>query len=312
MNNETLFALKHISLQSAFGKEDEDFTPWLSNNLNRLSKALGIPEMIKQRTEVTLSTLRPDIIAYTDPTEGDEVIIENQYGKSDSNHVGKLLSYAAYEGARYAILICEEAREEHKKAIDALNEKGVCGCNFFLVCANCYQIDNSPLAIEFNVVCRPAASQDTAKEKEIVQVLSSFWAAYIDKAREKGIEMYAKRKSSKEHWLAGYIGKSSVNFISRIKKDACSVGLWFGDAKAEINTKNFNVLLRHKDEIEQEFGDTLLWEDDPAKKMCKIEYQITGIGGYLNRDNWPAVIDKMLNCVEALHRAITPFAHWSD
>lgn len=86
--------IKRLSLKDVFGSEDGGFTPWLAENLDRLTDITGIP-LASPRTEVALNTLRPDIIAYTDPDEGDEVIIENQYGKSDSYHLGKLLSYAA-------------------------------------------------------------------------------------------------------------------------------------------------------------------------------------------------------------------------
>ncbi len=88
--------IKKIPLREIFGKEAHGVTPWLANHMEMLSAAVDVP-LAAPKTEVQLETLRPDIIAYTDPTEGEEVTIENQYDRSDSYHVGKLLSYAAYE-----------------------------------------------------------------------------------------------------------------------------------------------------------------------------------------------------------------------
>jgi len=44
---------------------------------------------------------------------GDYVIIENQFGKSDHDHLGKLLTYLANLEAKTAVWICEDPQPEH-------------------------------------------------------------------------------------------------------------------------------------------------------------------------------------------------------
>lgn len=300
--------IKKLTLKEVFGKEDESFTPWLVKHLDQLSAAIGIP-MVSPKKEVKLETLRPDIIAYTDKIDGDEVIIENQYDKSDSYHIGKLLSYAAYEKrAKYAILVTEGAREEHIEAIKALNEKKVCDCNFCLVNANCYQIADSPIAISFDVVVGidPEIINVTTEAKK---TLSAFWKFFTKKAAIKDVPFYAKRSgyNNTDNWFNGYIGNSHANFVAKIARNSASVGFWFFSTNAETNKENYATFYQYKDKIDKDFGKGLVWVSEENRKSCKIEYQINDCGGYSNKDNWEKVADKMLDVVKRMDNVLSEY-----
>ena len=62
-----------------------------------------------------------------------KVIIENQYNKSDHDHLGKLLTYLSnVQGTKKTIWIVEEARADHVNTINWLNEN-VETCSFYLI-----------------------------------------------------------------------------------------------------------------------------------------------------------------------------------
>lgn len=302
--------VEKLQLKEAFAKEDEDFTPWLAGHIGWLAQAVGIPISPETvRTEVTLETLRPDIIAYTDSDGGGEVIIENQYGKSDSYHIGKLLSYAAYEKrAKYAILVTEDAREEHIEAVKALNEKKVCDCNFCLVNAYCYRIAGSPVGISFDVKVGidPVVVKEVSASKA---TLSKFWKFFAKRAAEKGVPMYAKRSSGRntDNWFNGYIGNSSANFVAKVTKSNASVAFWFNASDEATNKENFSTFYQYKEDIDKDFGTGLIWISEDGRKSCKIEYMIDGCGGYGEKEGWQNVADAMLEAVRRMNGVLSKY-----
>jgi RecB family endonuclease NucS len=64
-----------------------------------------------------------DLVA--EDENGGTVIIENQLGKSDHDHLGKLITYATGLDAKAAaIWIISDPRPEHVAAVTWLNEAG--------------------------------------------------------------------------------------------------------------------------------------------------------------------------------------------
>ena len=88
-----LGTLKNVNLREAWSKEAQDFTPWLANNLDRLSTAIGIPLELEGQ-EVSVDSFSADILA-RNPQNDSRVLIENQLEKTDHTHLGQILTYLA-------------------------------------------------------------------------------------------------------------------------------------------------------------------------------------------------------------------------
>ena len=56
-----------------------------------------------------------------DPTNDCVLIVENQLAGSDHSHLGQLLTYAAGTDAATVVWIATSFREEHRQALDWLN-----------------------------------------------------------------------------------------------------------------------------------------------------------------------------------------------
>ena len=127
-----LSKLIHVNPKDYWKDEARDFTPWLSTEgLSLLSDALGM-ELELYDTEVSVGNYRADIVA-KDVVTDQYVVIENQYGKTDHDHIGKLFTYAASFGAHTLVWIAEKLREEHRQAIDWFNNNISNKISFFLV-----------------------------------------------------------------------------------------------------------------------------------------------------------------------------------
>ena len=107
-----------MNLREIWPHEEHNFTPWLAENLNELGEELGLT-LESPRTEVEVGQYRLDI--QSEEAEGGTVVIENQLGWTDHDHLGKLLTYAAGGEADYVVWVAAYFTAEHRAAIDWLN-----------------------------------------------------------------------------------------------------------------------------------------------------------------------------------------------
>lgn len=98
-----------------------------------------------------------DVLAET--ATGERVVIENQLGPTDHDHLGKLLTYMSNVGAKKAVWITADPRPEHVKAVECLNEVTPDDVALYLVRVRAYRIDGSRAAPHFSVVAGPVAER---------------------------------------------------------------------------------------------------------------------------------------------------------
>jgi hypothetical protein len=88
-------------------------------------------ELQVEGVEVPVGPFSADILAKD--TSENFVIIENQFGKTDHDHLGKVLTYAATLDASAVIWIAERFTDEHRKAIEWLNDHTSEGLGLYAV-----------------------------------------------------------------------------------------------------------------------------------------------------------------------------------
>lgn len=142
----TLDRLKRVELRDVWESEPSDFTPWLAEeaNLQLLSDTIGI-ELELEGQEQNVGPFRADIVC-KDTTDGSLVLIENQLEKTDHTHLGQLMTYAAGLDAVSIVWIAERFTEEHRAALDWLNENTNEKIGFFGLEIELWRIGNSPIA----------------------------------------------------------------------------------------------------------------------------------------------------------------------
>ena len=80
--------LTDVDLREAWPNEASDFTPWLADNLERLSEVIGLPLELED-TEVSVEGFSADILARI-PADGSLVVVENQLEGTDHTHLGQI------------------------------------------------------------------------------------------------------------------------------------------------------------------------------------------------------------------------------
>ena len=181
--------LKDMDLREAWPNEAHDFTPWLADNLGRLSRVIGIP-LEAEGTEVAVEGFAADILA-RNPMDGSSVLIENQLEGTDHTHLGQVLTYLAGLEAQTVIWVAREFHGAHLSAIRWLNEHTVEPFAFFAVRVRVVRIgddSSSPVAPLFEVLERPSdwdrrvrisAQEDNGLLNERRQFRHDFWQFYV-------------------------------------------------------------------------------------------------------------------------------------
>ena len=139
-----LSKIKRVDLRKVWKNEALDFTTWLaeSENLELLSEEIEI-EISLIQTEASVGKFKVDILAEENNT-GRKIVIENQLDSTDHDQLGEIITYASGFDAEIVIWIVQNVRDEHKQAIDWLNEHTDQKVNIFAIQMEVWQIAESP------------------------------------------------------------------------------------------------------------------------------------------------------------------------
>lgn len=273
-----LGTLKKVDLREIWKSESGDFTPWLAqdDNITLLGEAVGL-ELEVEAKEKSVGPFRADILC-KDTITSSWVLIENQLEKTDHSHLGQLLTYAAGLSAVNIIWIAETFTEEHRAAIDWLNEITDEKFNFFGLEIELWQIGDSPIAPKFNVVSKPnnwsktiasaAKSMENEELSETKLLQLEYWTAFREYLHRHS-KIIKPQKALPQHWVNYAVGKAGFVLISVANKKDCriAVHLVMNDSKAK---KYFNELYKDKDEIEKEANMSFDWRELPQNKESHI------------------------------------------
>jgi len=268
--------LEKVDLRELWNGEASDFTPWLAQgeNIAELGDTIGM-ELEVQEQESRIGVFRADILCKDVMTDY-FVLIENQLERTDHTHLGQLMTYAAGLEAVTIIWIAKTFAEEHRAALDWLNNVTDESINFFGIEIEAYKIGDSLPAPNFNIVAKPndwtrsvKVSTTSGKITDTRQFQLEYWIA-LKKYLDDSGTFLKSAKPYPQHWLSFSLGKSNFNLSA-----TCSVRDSFIRVEVNINevgSKNrFNMLkTRYEIDAKNQFGEELTWNELPNAKYSMI------------------------------------------
>jgi hypothetical protein len=301
---QALGQLKKVKLRDTWAHEAHVFTKWLAEekNLELLSNELDL-EINLVQTEASVGNFNVDILA-EQSTSDKKIIIENQLKKTDRDHLGKIITYASGVDAEFVVWIVESVREEHKRAIDWLNEHTDEDLNFFLIKVELWQIENSPPAPKFNVISQPNDWAKTVKQSTTSSAKLTgtklrhldFWEKFKEYAEGEKTTLKL-RKARPRHWYDISAGSSNwhiaLTLNSSAKKMACEV--YIGE-----DEDLFRKFHSYKDTVEQHLGSDLEWMELPERKASRIKQSAPCDLSQENR--WPEYFAWLLYRAESFRK----------
>lgn len=312
--------LERVDPRFAWATEATHFTPWLAQpeNLRLLGNAIGI-DLELEAQEKSVGSFRADILC-KDTVTGNWVLIENQLERTDHTHLGQLITYAAGLNAVTIVWIASPFTEEHRAALDWLNQITDSRFNFFGLEIELWKIGESQVAPKFNTVCKPNDWSKTVAESaarvegealtETKQIHLQFWTAF----REYLLSNASRIKSTKplpQNWMTIAIGRSGfslsaiASFWNSEEESYDSNELRAEFAITGEHSKAFFAELdSEKESITAEVGYPLIWYNPENARVCRI--YVRKSVNLRDQSAWDEQHHWLLEKLEDLHRVFAP------
>ncbi len=303
-----LAQLKQIDLRKVWQHEALQFTKWLAKNenLSLLSDEIGI-EISLIQTEASVGKFFVDILAEEENT-GRKIVIENQLESTNHDHLGKLITYASGFDAEIIIWIVKDVRDEHKQAIDWLNEHSDENANFFAIKMEVWQIGDSPYAPKFQVISQPndwakavkkGTSESGLSDVKLMQL--EFWTDFRKFGRENNSKLRF-RKPFPQHWYDVTIGipKSYLSLVVDTRNNQMRCEFYIPDDK-----ELYKGLETFADEITSELECDLEWMFLEGRKASRI--RTVAKADISNSDKWEEYFAWLLSKSNDFQRVFTKY-----
>ncbi len=291
--------LEEVDIRELWKHEQYDFSGWLAKeeNMEMLSNKIGLT-LTDVNQEVFVGAYRCDLVA-KDETTGITVVIENQLEATNHDHLGKIITYASGLDADVVIWIVKEAREEHRSAIEWLNNKMTKGVSFFLMEIHAFRIGDSLPAPQFVIIEKPndfiktaSVSRDNGELSKAQSERFNFCTQFNEMvaARNKPFNI---RKATTDHWYNVALGTSEAHIsVTLVNKSNCiGIEVYISD-----NKELFDRLHAESETIENELGFPMDWQRLDDKKASRIIYYIGGLD-FNNHENYAALINEVIDRV---------------
>ena len=190
------------------------------------------------QTEASVGKFNVDILAEEENT-GRKIVIENQLENTDHDHLGKIITYASGLDAEIIVWIVKDVRDEHKQAIDWLNDHTDEDIYFFAIRMELWQIGESSIAPKFQIISKPndwakAIKKSTGQSKltdtNVLQL--DFWNKFKEYMQNSNTKLKL-RKPRPQHWYDISIGSSEahISLTTNSQKKLLSCEIYISDSK---------------------------------------------------------------------------------
>lgn len=267
--------LERLDPQIAWPHEAHDFTPWLFEHGDHLAEALGIDLQLDD-TEHAVGGYRLDIIG-RDLSNDAVLMVENQLGVTDHGHLGQVLTYAAWIDAATIVWIARMFRDEHRKALDWLNDQSDESTHFFGIELAVGKIGEGHAPL-FDVVVQPnewrkragGAAENVGKGA----LYAEFWPRLVADVKDKHPPWTNRDPENlrrERNWIEMPSPFREAVFSFSFTRDGrLRNELYISSGDAETNDALFQRLHRQHERLEEAYGEPLEFDPLEGKQACRV------------------------------------------
>lgn len=312
---------------------EADFDQWLvsQDGLTRLENETGIriePDSI--RLQESVGGFYADIYGLDNRETIDRpVVIENQLGTTNHDHLGKVLTYAGALATEpqgcFLVWVAERFRDEHRAAIDWLNQKTEGATNFFGIEVELERYGKL-LSPRLKPVCLPNDWSENQRAiarsavKGAQKVYAEFWPQFANYMKETDSPIKAYHSFSPryaEAWVNYSTNRVFFPSIDlSIKYGVIIVSLYIdGSLKNALvdGHKLVDAIYgEHQAEIEEKLcplatDGVEIKHVGKIRRSARIQLALRNVD-IEDREKWPEYFEWIAKCAEAIDEVLVPIA----
>lgn len=301
-------SLESQEVREYWADEARDFTPWVANEIraedeSELEDTLGLElEVIEE--EKSVGRYNVDILAEV-VDDNRNVVIENQLNSSDHDHLGKSIAYASGVDADIIVWIAPRFYDEHRDAMQWLNENSREGVDLFAIRLEVWKIGDSDPAVRLNPVVEPSEWKEKAQRSkgeltDTDKLQEEYWTEFRDRLEERETTPLNPRKPFPDYYHNVSIGKSGfkLQFTINSRDNELGAGLLIRD-----DADAYWQLEEDREEINKAFDQEVVWKEPEetrsGKKRSKI--LVTKHSDVTDEEQWNEYLDWMIENGERFH-----------
>lgn len=308
---------KKVSIREVWPHEQYDFSVWVKDNIEIIDEQIGLtidPESLS--TEADSGAFWADLVGTATDDLGEQLrlVIENQLTRTDHDHLGKVVTYAAHHEADVAIWIAAEARPEHVRAVQWLNEKSELSAWLFVVEA--VAVSDEQVAPLLRRIVGPSSL--TAAVRRVRQeddrdgdAQRDFWEFVLPQISHrmqdlKLFERHAPRRGV-HVWQSVPNNPAHIGWQFWVTAEGSWVCLRVTGGSVEEADYYYRQFVAERQAIEERFGEQLSWVETDSARARQLRWDNPVPGGYRSDPtSWESASEALADGMERLIRATLP------
>ena len=311
-----LGTLSPVQVREVWAGESRDFTPWLAENADLLGEALDM-NLIHVQTEAPVGRYSADLV-FRDVSSDGLIIVENMFGATDHDHLGKLITYAAGLEVHYAVLLAPEFREEHRSALNWLNSISADDFGFFGVVLEAWRIGDSLPAPRLRVDVKPdswgrsvRAARVNSELGETKRTYQRFWGEFLPAFRDRYPDWTRAMAPSTRNYMSFPSSRSnllrySAAFCQPERRSRLRAEAHINTGDAETTKAAFDDLHRRKERIEKAVGEDLEWDRMDDKRRARVSIYYPHEIRVSEEERWPEARSWLVEAMGRMRDAFDP------
>jgi hypothetical protein len=266
--------IEPVNPRDIWANEALFFTPWLRDHPDLLAKALGV-DLELSDSEVSVGYFSVDLLG-TDVSNNRRLIVENQLEATDHSHLGQILTYAGGLDAATIVWVSPAFREEHRQALDWLNQHTDDSIAFFGLQLEVIKIGDSKPAAHLRPVAMPNEWGHQVKQATETQpseqnaLRQRFFDSALTELKRQAPNFTNTSHALPQSWLSMAAGRTGFQLNWGFSKGQFRTELYIDTGDGLTNKAFFDALHDRAAELESQVGHQLVWERLDSKRASRV------------------------------------------